>query len=191
MLTTPVAARVTVRALARWCDGAPRMRVEVDHGLVGTRLVRSPLAATYRFAATIAPGAHVVRVTLVNPHRTRGCRRALRLGAVRLEPINAPATVPLVPLAPALEPALVATTGPPLVPAPTVAAIPTPQAGEPATTAPLAPHPPGVAPATAIPAPGAPAPPVSANPLAGRKLYIDPAAAAPGVPSAIAARPQA
>src|SRR4051812_7116074 len=78
-LTTPVAAQVVVRAVGRWCDGAPRMRVQVDHKNIGTRLVRSPLAATYRFGAPIAPGAHKVGVTLANRHRGRGCSRGLRI----------------------------------------------------------------------------------------------------------------
>src|SRR3954469_24305759 len=112
-LTTPVAAHVVVRALPRWCDGAPRMRVQVDRANLGIRVVRSPLVTTYRFAAAIAPGAHKLRVTLANRHRGHGCTRGLRVREVRLEPIAAPAPQPLAP-----EP--VAT------PAPTVPAIPSP-----------------------------------------------------------------
>src|SRR3954468_18872922 len=138
-LTTPVAARVVVRALPRWCDGAPRMRVQVDRANLGTRVVRSPLVTTYQFAAAIAPGAHKLRVTLANRHRGHGCTRALRVRDVRLEPIAAPAVQPLAP-----EP--VATS------APTVAAIPGP-------TPTPAPHP-------APPPPRPPPPPAAPQPSA-------------------------
>src|SRR4051794_10773402 len=113
-LTTPVAAHVVVRALAGWCDGAPRMRVQVDRTNVGTQVVRSPLATSYRFARTIAPGAHTVRVTLANRHRGRGCRRRLRVAGVSFEPIGAVAADGLQPLAPVLDPA---TVPPPAAPA--------------------------------------------------------------------------
>src|SRR4051812_29340330 len=166
-LTTQHTANVTVRAAARWCEGAPRMRVVVDRRVLGTRLVRSPLASTFRFAAVIPAGVHKVRVTLVNPHRARGCRRALRVDRLRLVPTGAPAADPLAAPAPGGGAVVAAPPAQPAAPiaAPTTAPPPSAApATEPLTAQAPADDP--VAASTPQPAEAAVAPKADVNPLA-------------------------
>jgi Glycoside-hydrolase family GH114 len=103
-------SRVEVVARSKACHGIPRLRVMLDGK---TAILRR--AATARFtrlsSRRIMPaGRHAVAISLADPLRARGCRRAVEIDAVRLVRVGA-AVAPRPPAAPAPGAAPAPSTG--------------------------------------------------------------------------------
>jgi hypothetical protein len=106
------ASRIQVVARARRCRGTPRLRVLVDGR---TAILRRAPAARWTALSSrrlVPGGRHAISVSLADPLRGRGCRRALGIDAVRLVPATKQAA-----------------TRPPGAPAPGAGAAPPPAAG--------------------------------------------------------------
>jgi hypothetical protein len=82
-------SRLQVVARAKRCHGAPRLKVKLDGKTVILR--RAPTTRWTPLASrrTVHAGRHAVAVSLADPLRARGCRRAVGIDAVRLVPANA------------------------------------------------------------------------------------------------------
>jgi hypothetical protein len=79
-------SRVELVARAEPCRGAPRLRVAVDGRTVLARRLPGARWAVMASRRTVGAGRHAVAVWLANPLRSRRCRRAVRLDAIRLVP---------------------------------------------------------------------------------------------------------
>jgi hypothetical protein len=111
-LRLPGRSRVQVVARATRCRGAPRLRVAVDGRTAILR--RAPARwATLSSRRIMRAGRHAVAVSLADPLRASGCRRAVGIDAVRLVPVTRGAAPrpPGAPGAGAAPPAAAAPTG--------------------------------------------------------------------------------
>lgn len=96
-LRTPPLENITVRARARRCGGWPLLAVSVDGRRVATFRVRSGRWRPHGRPLGAKAGRHIVRVSLLNPRRTRRCTRRLIVDSVTLterKPAAAPAPLP-------------------------------------------------------------------------------------------------
>src|SRR4051794_16752880 len=102
-------ARMAIRARGIPCRGRPRLRARIDDFLAGTVRARSRRWRIYRMRAPAKAGSHTIRLSLVNPLRTRHCRRRLLLDSVRLIAASRKAPAPVKPPGPSPQ----AAAGPP------------------------------------------------------------------------------
>jgi hypothetical protein len=129
---------VALRA-RRLCGPGATVRVTLDRRLLIRRRVTSKAWRTLSVAVVVPKGRRRVALTVLGG-RTRGCRRPLALGAVRLLATGRTApTVPSPPPAPAAAPAVsgaapATTAAPPSAAAPVTAAGSTAGSAAPATT---------------------------------------------------------
>jgi hypothetical protein len=77
-------SQLTIVARARACSGAPRLVAAVDGARVLSRTVRGRGWKRISVAPAVAAGAHRITLRLANPHRARGCRRAVRVDRLDL-----------------------------------------------------------------------------------------------------------
>jgi hypothetical protein len=85
-------SRMSVVVRASRCSGSPRLVVAVDGSRVlSSRVTRRRWAAT-PVGPVIRKGRRAITLRLANPHRSRRCRRALRVDRIVLEP-DAPTSV--------------------------------------------------------------------------------------------------
>jgi hypothetical protein len=89
-MAKPARLRVAVRARA--CAGPPRLTVVVDRRRRTSLRVTSPRWATRSLPLKIETGAHTVSLRLANPHRSKRCRRSIRID--RLEAVPASHAAP-------------------------------------------------------------------------------------------------
>ena len=70
------ATSVTLRARGKACEGNPRLRVYVDGVLEGTMKITSTTFADYTIPlGGLSGGAHALRVSYPNDHRSSACNR--------------------------------------------------------------------------------------------------------------------
>ena len=81
-VATGSANRVTVRARADLCEGAPRMQLAVDGAVVLTTTVAATTWSAYTAVVALSPGTHTLAVGFTNDHRTAACDRNLRVDRV-------------------------------------------------------------------------------------------------------------
>jgi hypothetical protein len=79
-------SRLTVVARGRACAGAPRLVLAVDGARVLSRAVTARRWTILSATATVTAATHGLAVRLSNPHRSRGCRRELRVDRLLLTP---------------------------------------------------------------------------------------------------------
>jgi hypothetical protein len=80
-------SRIQVVARANRCHGTPRLRVAVDGRTEMLRRAPSARWGVLSSRRTMPAGGHAVAVSLADPLRARGCRRAVGIDAVRLVPV--------------------------------------------------------------------------------------------------------
>jgi hypothetical protein len=73
---------IAVRADA--CSGAPRLVAAIDGSRVLSRLVRGRRWSVVTVAGAVAAARHRITLRLANPHRSRKCRRRLRIDSLTL-----------------------------------------------------------------------------------------------------------
>ena len=83
-LRLPTRSRIEVVARSKPCHGIPRLRVVLDGKTAILR--RAPTTRWTRLSSRriVPAGRHAVSVSLADPLRARGCRRAVEIDAVRL-----------------------------------------------------------------------------------------------------------
>jgi Glycosyl hydrolases family 43/Ca-dependent carbohydrate-binding module xylan-binding len=86
--------RVHLRARGRTCRGRPVMRISLDGRTVKRVRVGSTRWRTYGGAKTARRGRHTVVIRLVNPKRTRSCRREIAVDRVILAERRTPPAEP-------------------------------------------------------------------------------------------------
>jgi endoglucanase len=94
-VTTVAAAKLVVGARGDQCNGAPRMRVDIDGATVMTQDVKATSWSTYTADTAVLAGSHTLTVSFLNDYHSSSCDRNLRLDYVRLQSIDTAATNPL------------------------------------------------------------------------------------------------
>ena len=85
------ATSVTLRARGKACEGKPRLKVYVDGVLEGTMKITSTTFADYTIPlGGLSGGAHALRVSYPNDHRSSACNRDAYLDYYALEVPDAP-----------------------------------------------------------------------------------------------------
>ena len=82
-------ARVIVVVRGRSCAGAPRLVVAVDGARILSRRVTGRGWRDASVASAIGAGAHRITLRLATAHRSRSCRRSLRVDRIDLVPAAA------------------------------------------------------------------------------------------------------
>ena len=82
-------SRLSVVVRGRACAGAPRLVVAVDGARVLSRSVTARRWSDASPTSAVAAGAHRITLRLANAHRSRRCRRSVRVDRIDLVPAAA------------------------------------------------------------------------------------------------------